>query len=93
MVDVSSMYIVYLLEILQWHPDPKSNDIVKELWPIAKKAAQWHIDISAEYGMPRYIWTTYDYTRMVAYPYVSYSAAFHMLAMKAAQRLAVWMSM
>ncbi len=30
MSDVSSMFIVYLLEILQWHPGPTSNQV--RLW-------------------------------------------------------------
>ena len=36
MGDVSSMFIVYLLELWQWGNDA---DIVRELWPAAKRAA------------------------------------------------------
>ena len=93
MSDVSSMFIVYLLEILQWHPDPATNKFVEELWPYAKRAAQWHLDISREGdGLPKYMVTTYDQLRIQSYPYASYSAAFHLLAMKAATKLAEWIS-
>ena len=93
MSDVSSMFIVYLLEILQWHPDPATNKFVEELWPYAKRAAQWHLNISEEGdGLPMYMITTYDLLHTHSYPYASYSSAFHLLAMKAATKLAKWMS-
>ena len=34
MSDVSSMYIIYLVELLRWGGD---SEIVKELWPVAAK--------------------------------------------------------
>ena len=87
------MLIVYLLEILQWHPDPATNEFVEEIWPYAKKAAQWHLNVSKDGdGLPKYMVTTYDVLRTRTYPYASYSAAFHLLAMKAAKKLAKWMS-
>ncbi|XP_064405275.1 uncharacterized protein LOC135350425 [Halichondria panicea] len=92
MSDVSSMFIVYLLEILQWHPGPTSNQVVKELWPNAKRAAQWHLDVSKKVGMPQYLVSTYDVLGLRSYPYASYNGAFHLLAMKAAEKLAVWMN-
>jgi len=96
MSDVSSMFIVYLLELLQWHPDPpdpQTNEFVKELWPNARKAAKWHMNRSNNSAhMPKYLVTTYDVLGMSAYPFASYNGAFNLLAMKAAQRLAVWMS-
>ncbi len=66
--------------------------MVKELWPNAKRAAQWHLNISKEVGMPLHLVTTYDVLGLYAYPYVSYTGAFHLLAMKAAEKLAEWMS-
>lgn len=36
MSDVSSMYIIYLVELLRWGGD---SEIVKELWPIAAKVS------------------------------------------------------
>ncbi len=66
--------------------------MVKELWPNAKRAAQWHLDVSKKVGMPQYLVTTYDVLGLSSYPYASYNGAFHLLAMKAAEKLAVWMS-
>ena len=42
MGDVTSMFVVYLLELLQWTND---TEIAKELWPNAKKAAEWQIGL------------------------------------------------
>ena len=57
MGDVSSMFIVYLLELWQWGRD---EDIVRELWPAAKRAAQWQM-VRAEtwqeggQGLPKHV--------------------------------------
>lgn len=91
MSDVSSMFIVYLLELLQWHPNNATKQVIRDLWPNAKRAAEWHLNITMTEGLPTYIWTTYDYVRTMSYPYASYSGAFHLLAMKAAEKLAYWM--
>ena len=91
MSDVSSMFIVYLLELLQWHPDNTTNDVVAELWPAAKRAAEWHMNVSVEEGIPTHLVTTYDVLGMAGYPYATYNGAFHLLAMRAAERLAYWM--
>ncbi len=42
--------------------------------------------------MPTHLVTTYDVLGLKAYPYSSYTGAFHLLAMKAAEKLALWMS-
>ena len=92
MSDVSSMFIVYLLELHQWHLNPtRVQQVLKDLWPNAKSAAQWHLDRANETGLPQYLVTTYDVLGLAAYPYSSYSSAFHLLAMKAAEKLALIM--
>lgn len=85
------MFIVYLLELLQWHPGNTTQQVVQDLWPNAKRAARWHMDVSQEGGMPMYVWTTYDYVFMDSYPFTTYTGAFHLLAMKAAEKLANYM--
>ena len=45
MSDVSSMYIIYLLELLKWAND---TALVKELWPSAKRAAEWLRNMAAQ---------------------------------------------
>lgn len=61
MGDVSSMFIVYLLELWQWGND---HDIVRELWPAAKRAAQWQMARAETWreggqGLPRSVIDTY----------------------------------
>ena len=55
MSDVSSMYVLYVLELYKWGGDIA---MLKELWPAAKKAAQWHIDSSIDDGLPNYLCNT-----------------------------------
>ena len=43
MSDVSSMFIVYLLELQTWYQDASITSVViQDLWPHAKLAAEWH---------------------------------------------------
>ena len=93
MSDVSSMFIVYLLELLTWHDDPYSWQVVKDLYNVSKKAAQWHMEESFTDGIPSYMVDTYDVLGLGAYPYDAYTGGFHLLAMKAAETLAYEMGM
>ncbi len=88
MSDVSSMFIVYLLELLTWRND---SQVVKDLWPSAKRAAEWQLSVSAADGIPRHMVDTYDVLQLDFYPHDTYSGAFHLLAMRAAEALAYWM--
>ena len=85
MSDVSSMFITYILELYRW-----SNDVttLKALWPNAKRAAQWHINVSSKYGVPTHLINTYDILRQDQYDLCSYNSAFHLLALAAARELA-----
>ena len=88
MSDVSSMFIVYILELYRW-----SNDVttLKALWPNAKLAAQWHMDVSSKYGVPTHLVNTYDVLAQDQYDLCSYNSAFHLLALAAARELATVM--
>ena len=88
MSDVSSMFIVYLLELITWHDDPYSQQVVVDLYNASKKAAQWHIAESTADGIPSHLVDTYDILGLNAYPYDAYTGGFHLLAMKAAETLA-----
>ena len=85
MSDVSSMFIVYVLELYKW-----SNDVttLKTFWPNVKLAAQWHMDVSSKYGVPTHQVNTYDILRQELYDLCSYNSGFHLLAMAAARELA-----
>ena len=93
MSDVSSMFIVYLLELLTWHDDPYSQQVVRDLYNASKKAAQWQLAESAADGIPSHLVSTYDIVGLTRYPHDAYGGSFHLLAMKAAETLAYKMSM
>ena len=89
MSDVSSMFIVYLLELQTWYQDTSvTSAVLQDLWPHAKRAAEWQMNISSIDGIPRNLVNTYDYLGLHAYQHSTYSGAFHLLAMKAAEKLA-----
>ena len=89
MSDVSSMYIVYLLELLKWGGE---DAFVREWYPVAKKAADWQVSVSTFHGMPYKLQTTYDVMGLERYDTATYSAVFQILAMRAIQELAVFMN-
>ena len=92
MSDVSSMFIVYLLELQTWYQDTNvTSAVLRDLWPHAKLAAEWQMNISNADKIPNYLETTYDILGLSAYRHSTYSSAFHLLAMLAAERLAYQM--
>ena len=89
MGDVTSMFIVYLLELWQWTAD---ENLLKELWPAAKAAAEWQIDRATNPsapGLPHHLIDTYDGLALENYNASAFSGFFHLLAMKAARALAL----
>ena len=92
MSDVSSMFIVYLLELQTWYQNTSvTSAVLRDLWPHAKRAAEWQMNISSIDGIPHNLVDTYDILGLSAYRHSTYSAAFHLLAMKAAEKLAYQM--
>ena len=58
MSDVSSSFAYYLLEALMWR---NTTEMVRDLYPAAKKAVQWHITEGASHGgQPTRLVNTYD---------------------------------
>ena len=57
MSDVSSMFIVYIMELYKWAND---TETLTTLWPNVKLAAQWHITRAQKYGVPLHLVNTYD---------------------------------
>ncbi len=88
MSDVSSMFIVYVLELYQWGND---TDTLTKLWDNVKRAAQWHMDVSQQYGIPERLVNTYDVLMQNKYDLCSFNSAFHLLAMTAAKQVALAM--
>jgi hypothetical protein len=87
MSDVSSMYIVYVLELLRWGNDTTTLD---RLYPVVRRAAEWQMNVSAEDGLPQHLVNTYDILGPNRYKHVSYNSVFHLLAMAAARELATF---
>jgi len=85
MADSTSMFICYILELLKWSSDSTS---LKLYYPTVKRAALWQMNVSATYGVPLKLQTTYDILGFTKYELSSYSSAFHIMAMKAAAELA-----
>ena len=86
MGDVSSMFIVYLLELMQWTDNAA---VVQELWPTAKAAATWQMTRANTTGLPDFLIDTYDGLALNQYNASAFSGFFHLLAMKAARKLAL----
>ena len=87
MGDVSSMFVVYLLELHQW--GAADNQTVASLWPAAKRAAQWQMARAEELGLPDHVVDTYDILDPhAAHNASAFSSFFHLLAMRAAAKLA-----
>ena len=85
MSDVSSMFIVYILELYKWADDKQT---LSSLWPNVKNATEWHMNISQKYGVPEHLVNTYDVLGQAKYDLCAYNSAFHILAMAAAKELA-----
>ena len=64
MGDVSSMFVVYLLEWHQWRPD--GPELVRSLWPAARAAAKWQVDRAARLGLPEFLVDSYECVPMAA---------------------------
>ena len=85
MSDGSSMFIVYVLELLRWAGD---NTTLSLYYPTVKKAAQWQMDVSKPLGVPERLETTYDILGFPHYQLSAYASAFHLIAMRASSALA-----
>lgn len=85
MSDSTSMFIVYVLELLRWSGD---NVTLQLYYPVIKKAAEWQMAVSLEYGVPQHLETTYDILGFPKYEISAYASVFHLLAMKASAVLA-----
>ena len=92
MSDVTSMFITYILEMYTWSSDSSILAVIRGLWPNTKRAAQWQLNITQSNGyLPIYLVSTYDILGLDSYKYATYNGAFHLLAMKAAEKLAYLM--
>eukprot|EP00731_Ephydatia_muelleri_P017922 Em0010g1020a len=71
--------------------DVTSMFITPTSWS-SQQAAQWQLNITQSNGyLPTYLVSTYDILGLDSYKYATYNGAFHLLAMKAAEKLAYLM--
>ena len=85
MSDGSSMFLMYVLELLRWTGDRATLELY---YPVVKKVAQWQMQVSATFGVPVGLETTYDILRFPSYTLSAYASVFHLLAMAATRELA-----
>merc|ERR1719201_1039360 len=85
MSDVTSMFLLYIVELYQWSNDTATID---ELWPNIEKAIAWQIASTADVGIPAHMIDTYDILRESHYLSDTYSAMFFLMSMKACDVLA-----
>ena len=85
MSDSTSMFIMYVLELLRWTGDRSTLEIY---YPVVKRAAQWQMQVSATFGVPVHLETTYDILRFPTYTLSTYASVFHLMAMAATRELA-----
>ena len=57
MADSTSMFICYVLELLRWSGDAETLDLY---YPVVKRAAEWQMSVSKDFGVPVKLETTYD---------------------------------
>ncbi len=85
MGDCTSSFILGVYEQYLWIGD---RQYLNELWPAAKKAAQWQINRSQRFGLPEHLDNTYDWWAFGDKDVVGYNAVLHLAAVQAAAKLA-----
>ena len=85
MSDSTSMFMMYVLELLRWSGDRATLEVY---YPVLKRAAQWQMQKSVAFGVPVNLETTYDILRFPSYTLSTYASVFHLMAMAATRELA-----
>ena len=88
--DSASLVLLSIYRDYLWTADKPFLD---DLWPYAKRAAQWHIDRCERFGLPDRLVNTYDLWDLElgveSIPdLISYNAFLHIAALAAAEKLA-----
>ena len=78
----------FILEIYQDYLWTGDRAFLDEIWPYAKKAAEWQIERCAAHGLPNNLDNTYDWWAFAEKDLCSYNAFLHLAAMLAAEKLA-----
>ncbi|GAA5509176.1 GH116 family glycosyl-hydrolase [Novipirellula caenicola] len=78
----------FILTVYKAHKWSTDSSFVDEMWPHAKKAAEWQIRRAEQLGVPNRLASTYDLSNFQSKDIVSYNAFMHLAAMKASIALA-----
>eukprot|EP00463_Aulacantha_scolymantha_P001814 TRINITY_DN2439_c0_g1_i1.p1 TRINITY_DN2439_c0_g1~~TRINITY_DN2439_c0_g1_i1.p1 ORF type:complete len:275 (-),score=19.66 TRINITY_DN2439_c0_g1_i1:58-882(-) len=73
MSDSTSMFILYVLELLLWEGDTNTALLY---YPTVKRAAEWQIQASKTFEVPLSLETTYDILQFPKYQLSTYSTIF-----------------
>ncbi len=78
----------FILTVYKAHKWSTDSSFADEMWPHAKRAAEWQILRAGELGLPNRLASTYDLSSFQSKDIVSYNALMHLAAMKASIALA-----
>jgi len=87
MSDSSSMFVIYILELLRWDGDTGTAALY---YPTVKRVVAWQLAAAKTYGVPYKLETTYDILEFPQYDLSAYASVFHIAALKAAEQLAIF---
>ena len=85
MSDVTSMFIVYVLELYQWDNDMETLLLY---WPVIQRGVKWMLSTARTFGLPYHLIDTYDIMAFNSYDVAMYNSMFHIVGLESALRLA-----
>ena len=86
MGDSSSAFVIELLELYRWGNDTTSIKLYYET--VVKGVVRWQLNVSAAYGVPYRLQTTYDLLGFPRFEIAAYNSVFHIATLAAAAELA-----
>jgi non-lysosomal glucosylceramidase len=89
MGDGSSAFILEILELYKWANDTTT---LRLYYPTVKRAASWQMNVSASFGVPTKLQSTYDILGFPSYDIAAYTSVFHIAALAATVEMATVMN-
>lgn len=83
--DSCTTFVLGVYQDYLWTGD---DDYINVMWPAVKKAIQWQIQRSDEFGLPNKLNNSYDWWTFEEKDLVSYNAFLHLTALLASEKLA-----
>ena len=85
MGDSSSAFVIELLELYRWAND---TETLKLYYKTVKGVVKWQLNVSAAFGLPYRLETTYDLLGFPRFELAAYNSVFHIATLAAAAELA-----